>query len=171
MQTLPAGRHLQFLHSSLAEQKSSALGRESSQSHPEEGFENTNPKNTNQPFFRHLQFLHFSFAPQKLSALGRLSSQSHPESFVKWLCISDSISPPCARHLHCLQVWFLGQKLSAFGRDSSQSHPGSKSGEFRLFVIEEHQTFWNTLALLAFWISGTKLIRVCRVFVTIASWK
>lgn len=34
MQTLPAGRHLQFLHSSLAEQKSSAFGRESSQSHP-----------------------------------------------------------------------------------------------------------------------------------------
>ena len=50
MQTLPAGRHLQFLHSSLAEQKSSALGRESSQSHPEDGFENTNQKQFEQTF-------------------------------------------------------------------------------------------------------------------------
>ena len=54
MQTLPAGRHLQFLHSSLAEQKSSALGRESSQSHPEEGFENTNPKQYEPTFLQTL---------------------------------------------------------------------------------------------------------------------
>ena len=91
MQTLPAGRHLQFLHSSLAEQKSSALGRESSQSHPYDSFADRESKiiGNNQPFFKHLQFLHFSFAPQKLSAFGRLSSQSQPESFVTCLQFPD----------------------------------------------------------------------------------
>ena len=122
MQTLPAGRHLQFLHSSLAEQKSSALGKESSQSHPS---------------FRHLQFLHFSFAPQKLSALGRLSSQSHPESHINCLLVTEEMAPPLARHLHCLQVSFLGQKLSALGRVSSQSHPGSKCVDLSFFNIVE----------------------------------